>query len=45
METRDVIGQAKGMLMERFDVELSQDTNARVEQISLKLIEPDHPPS
>ena len=55
VETRDVIGQAKGMLMERFDVDagaafellvkLSQDTNARVEQIALKLVELDHPPS
>lgn len=55
IETRDTIGQAKGMLMERFDIDaagafellvkLSQDTNARVEQIALKLVEIDHPPS
>lgn len=54
VETRDVIGQAKGMLMERFDVDagaafkllvkLSQDSNTRVAQIALKLIELDHPP-
>nr|WP_208611957.1 ANTAR domain-containing protein [Mycobacterium paraffinicum] len=54
IETRDTIGQAKGMLMERFDIDaasafellvrLSQDTNARVEQIALKLLKVDHPP-
>ena len=53
IETRDMIGQAKGMLMERFDIDaaaafgllvkLSQDSNSRVEQIALKLIEIDHP--
>ncbi|OBF60863.1 histidine kinase [Mycobacterium sp. 852002-53434_SCH5985345] len=55
IETRDTIGQAKGVLMERFDVDataafgllvkLSQDTNARVEQIARRLVEIDHPPS
>ncbi|EFG79485.1 ANTAR domain protein [Mycobacterium parascrofulaceum ATCC BAA-614] len=54
IETRDTIGQAKGMLMERFDIDaiaafgllakLSQDTNAPVEQIAQKLLEVDHPP-
>ncbi|OBB92417.1 histidine kinase [Mycobacterium sp. 852002-30065_SCH5024008] len=54
IETRDTIGQAKGMLMERFDIDaagafellvkLSQNTNARLEQIALKLVEIDHPP-
>ncbi len=55
IKTRDTIGQAKGMLMERFDIDattafellvkLSQNTNARVEQIALKLVEIDHPSS
>jgi hypothetical protein len=54
IETRDTIGQAKGMLMERFDVDatgafellvrLSQNTNTPVEQIARMLIEMDHPP-
>lgn len=53
VETRDVIGQAKGMLMERFDVDslaafnllirLSQNTNPRVERVARKLVEIDHP--
>ncbi|WP_260737138.1 ANTAR domain-containing protein [Mycobacterium sp. SMC-2] len=55
IETRDMIGQAKGTLVERFDIDaaaafkllvkLSQDTNARVEQIALRLLEVDHPPN
>lgn len=55
IKTRDTIGQAKGMLMERFDIDavaafgllakLSQDTNSPVEQIAVKLLEADHPPS
>ncbi|WP_207835350.1 ANTAR domain-containing protein [Williamsia soli] len=50
---RDIIGQAKGMLMERFDLDaehafallrkLSQDTNIRVYDAASKLIEIDHP--
>jgi hypothetical protein len=54
IDTRDTIGQAKGMLMERFDIDavgafellvrLSQNTNTRVEQIARKLVEIDHPP-
>jgi hypothetical protein len=54
IETRDTIGQAKGVLMERFDVDadgafkllvkLSQDTNTRVEQIAHKLVALEHPP-
>jgi hypothetical protein len=54
IETRDTIGQAKGMLMERFDMDalaafelltrLSQNTNTRVEQIAHKLVQIDHPP-
>jgi hypothetical protein len=48
IESRDMIGQAKGMLMERFDIaapaafkllsKISQDTNTRVEQIARKLV-------
>lgn len=51
--TRDVIGQAKGMLMERFDIDavgafdllvkLSQRSNTRVEHIACKLVDIDHP--
>lgn len=54
IESRDIIGQAKGMLMERFDVDaaaafdllvkLSQDTNTRLEQIARTLVDIDHPP-
>lgn len=53
VESRDVIGQAKGMLMEKFNldavaafnllVRLSQNTNTRVEQVARKLVEIDHP--
>lgn len=53
VETRDIIGQAKGMLMERFDVDaarafellvkLSQKSNTPVAVIAQKLIEIDHP--
>lgn len=54
VESRDTIGQAKGILMERFDLDaagafrllskISQNTNTRVEQIALKLVALDHPP-
>lgn len=54
LETRDVIGQAKGVLMERFNtdaerafeilVKLSQDSNTRVEGVARRLIEVEHPP-
>jgi len=54
IDTRDMIGQAKGMLMERFNIDsvsafdllvkLSQQTNTRVEQIARKVIEAEHPP-
>lgn len=54
IESRDTIGQAKGMLMERFGVnaaaafellaKVSQDTNTRVEQLARKLVALDHPP-
>lgn len=54
IESRDTIGQAKGMLMERFDInaaaafkllaKVSQDTNTRLEQIARKVVALDHPP-
>jgi hypothetical protein len=53
LETRDIIGQAKGMLMERCDVEavaafdllvtLSQKSNIRLEEVARKRIEIAHP--
>lgn len=53
IDTRDVIGQAKGMLMERYDVsaaaaftllvELSQTSNTRLEEIARRLVAVDHP--
>ena len=53
LETRDVIGQAKGVLMERFGtdaerafeilVKLSQDSNTRVADVARRLIEADTP--
>ncbi len=53
LETRDVIGQAKGMLMERCDIDaaaafnllvtLSQKSNIRVEQVAQRVIEVAHP--
>lgn len=49
LATRDIIGQAKGMLMERFDVDsarafamlktISQDTNTPVRQLAASLID------
>jgi hypothetical protein len=49
LETRDIIGQAKGKLMERFDVDahaafgmltrLSQDSNTPLKQIAAKLVD------
>jgi hypothetical protein len=54
LETRDIIGQAKGMLMERFNtdaddafrilVKLSQDANMRVADVARRLVDVDHPP-
>jgi hypothetical protein len=51
--TRDIIGQAKGMLMERCDVNAaaafnllvtqSQKSNTRLEELARKLIETAHP--
>ncbi len=53
VESRDIIGQAKGLLMERYDVDaaaafdllvrLSQRSNTRVEDIARKLVDIDHP--
>jgi hypothetical protein len=53
LETRDVIGQAKGILMERCDVDAaaafnllvaqSQKSNTRLEELAYKLIEVAHP--
>jgi ANTAR domain-containing protein/GAF domain-containing protein len=55
LASRDVIGQAKGMLMERFDVDavrafdllkrLSQDTNTPLHDIARRLTARDIPPS
>lgn len=55
LATRDIIGQAKGMLMERFDVDaahafellvrLSQTSNTPVAEIAHKVVELDHPAS
>ncbi len=55
LESRDIIGQAKGVVMERFNVDataafqllvkVSQNANIPVEQISRKLIAMDHPGS
>ncbi|OBI44319.1 ANTAR domain-containing protein [Mycobacterium colombiense] len=52
--SRDTIGQAKGMLMERFNIDadrafgllarLSQETNTRVEEIAKHLVEAERPP-
>jgi hypothetical protein len=53
VESRDIIGQAKGMLMERFDVDaaaafglltkLSQKSNTKLAHVAQKLVELDHP--
>lgn len=53
LETRDIIGQAKGMLMERCDVDAatafnllvtqSQKSNTRLEELAYQLIEVAHP--
>lgn len=53
VESRDIIGQAKGMLMGRFDIDaaaafgllvrLSQDSNTRLVHVAQKLVELDHP--
>ncbi|MFD0926359.1 GAF and ANTAR domain-containing protein [Williamsia deligens] len=53
LASRDVIGQAKGMVMERFDVDadrafailarLSQETNTPVAVVARRLVDIDHP--
>jgi hypothetical protein len=53
LDSRDTIGQAKGMLMERYDIDaveafgllrkLSQDENIRVCDLARRLIDIDHP--
>jgi len=53
LASRDTIGQAKGMIMERFDIDalqawellrtLSQDANVAVIDLAHQLIEADHP--
>ncbi|MGN6337147.1 GAF and ANTAR domain-containing protein [Mycobacterium sp.] len=55
LASRDIIGQAKGMLMERFDISamaafellcrLSQQSNTRLADIAERLIAVDHPPT
>ncbi|MBV8965359.1 MAG: GAF and ANTAR domain-containing protein, partial [Mycobacteriaceae bacterium] len=54
LASRDIIGQAKGMLMERFNItavqafdlltKLSQNSNTPVAQIARRLVYADHPP-
>lgn len=54
LASRDIIGQAKGMLMERFDVDavhafellkrLSQDGNIPLADVARRLVHTDHPP-
>ncbi|MGE2728599.1 GAF and ANTAR domain-containing protein [Mycolicibacterium vaccae] len=53
LASRDVIGQAKGMLMERFGIDavhafellrrLSQDSNIKLAEVARQLIEVEHP--
>jgi hypothetical protein len=53
LENRDIIGQAKGIIMERYNVDesrafdllvtLSQESNLRVEKVAQKLVDVDHP--
>jgi AmiR/NasT family two-component response regulator len=55
LATRDIIGQAKGIIMERYDtnavdafrllVQLSQDRNKPLAQIAEALVDKDHPPT
>ena len=55
LSTRDVIGQAKGIIMERYRIgsgaafelltRLSQDTNTPLAQIAQELVEADFPPA
>lgn len=53
LASRDIIGQAKGIVMEQFDVDaiaawdlirkLSQDSNIRVAEVAEQLVRADHP--
>lgn len=53
LASRDIIGQAKGMLMERFNINavaafellkrLSQESNVKLADIATKIVELDHP--
>ncbi len=53
VHTRDIIGQAKGMLMERYDIDansafqllvkLSQESNTKVADVAQHLVDIDHP--
>ena len=53
IESRDIIGQAKGMIMERYNVDavrafellkkLSQHSNIKLEQVAQQLVDADHP--
>ena len=55
LASRDVIGQAKGILMERFDInalaafellqKLSQQSNTKLADLAERLIVIDHPPA
>lgn len=55
LASRDVIGQAKGMIMERYDLDsmqafdllkrLSQDSNTRLTDVAKKLVSRDAPPT
>ncbi|MBA4021357.1 MAG: hypothetical protein C0482_03265 [Gordonia sp.] len=55
LASRDVIGQAKGMIMERYDLDavqafdllkrLSQDANTRLADVARKLVLREHPPA
>jgi AmiR/NasT family two-component response regulator len=54
LASRDIIGQAKGVIMERFNIDaaqafellkgLSQTSNAPVAEIARRLVYADHPP-
>lgn len=53
LASRDIIGQAKGMVMERLDIDavrafdlirtLSQNTNTRLVDVAERLVRADHP--
>lgn len=55
LASRDIIGQAKGMIMERFSVNaieafdmlrtLSQNENIRLAEVARQIVEADHPPN